>query len=732
MRYFWSMSETFKYLLNMKRLPFVILMIVAASFLAFKTMGNGTKNSSNPPTKYEQILKLVGEMLKQAHYSPQDINDNFSKKIFKKFITDINVEKNIFLQSDIEVLKKFETTIDDEIKGAPVEFFLAAGKSFNTRMEEVATISNEILSKPFNFSVNESVLFDADKLDYPVTVEERKDRWRKKLKYMTLERYVDLLEVKEKNKGKEGFVVKSDTELEKEAREKVQKIMDRTFDRYRLKSSDDDKFNIFVNAITTTFDPHSEFFPPVDKRYFDEEMSGRFYGIGASLQYDEGNIKVASVITGSPAWKSGEIQAGDVIVKVAQAKEDPVELTGFVVTDAVKLIRGKKGTEVNLTLRKQDGTFKVVSIIRDEIVQDETFARSAIVKNETSKIGYIFLPEFYADFDRPNGNRSFTDVANEVTKLKAENVDGIVIDLRNNGGGSLYDVVQMAGLFIEDGPIVQVKDRENNASVLKDKDRNVLYTGPLAVMVNEFSASASEIFAAAIQDYGRGVIIGSTSTYGKGTVQRNIGLDENGFSLSNAELGTVKLTLQKFYRINGGSTQLKGVNSDIVLPDNLEYLKVREKDDEDALPWDEINKAIYKNWNPGYDLKTIQQLSNNRLQNDNTFSLIKESAEWLSDQNNKEYSLQIDKYKEEQEAIRKTVKQLESLLKLKNELDVTALPKEADRWSEDKNKQERFQQWLKSLQKDIYLDQAMKVMNDMINQQNLAKVKGNEEPKKAF
>ena len=726
------MSETLKYLLNMKRLPFVILMIVAASFLAVKTMGNGLKSPSNPPTKYEQILKLVGEMLKQAHYSPQDINDDFSKKIFKKFITDLNAEKNIFLQSDIDALKKFETTIDEEIKGATVEFFLAAGKSFNKRMEEAATISNELLAKPFIFSTIETVLLDADKLNYPVTDTERKDRWRKKIKYMTLERYVDLLETREKNKGKEGFVVKSDTELEKEAREKVQKIMDRTFDRYRLKFSDDDKFNMFVNAITTTFDPHSEFFPPVDKRYFDEEMSGRFYGIGASLQYEEGNIKVASVLSGSPAWKSGEIQAGDVIVKVAQGKEDPVELTGFVVTDAVKLIRGKKGTEVNLTLRKQDGTLKVVSIIRDEIVQDETFARSAIVKNETSKIGYIFLPEFYADFDRPNGNRSFTDVANEVTKLKAENVDGIVIDLRNNGGGSLYDVVQMAGLFIEDGPIVQVKDRENNASVLKDKDRNVLYTGPLAVMVNEFSASASEIFAAAIQDYGRGVIIGSTSTYGKGTVQRNIGLDENGFSLSNAELGTVKLTLQKFYRINGGSTQLKGVSSDIILPDNLEYLKVREKDDEDALPWDEINKAAYKNWDPGYDLKTIQQLSNLRLENDNTFNLIKESAEWLSNQNTKEYSLKLDKYKEEQEAIRKTVKQLESLLKLKAELDVSALPKEVDRWSDDKSKQERFQQWLKSLQKDIYLDQAMKVMNDMINQQNLVKIKGNEEPKKAF
>lgn len=716
----------------MKRLPILILVIVAASFLAFKTLGKGIGDNTNPPGKYEQILKIVGSMLKEAHYSPQDINDEFSKKVFKKYIKDLNQEKNIFIQSDIDKLKKFETKIDDEIKGSPVEFFLAAGKTFNTRMEESASIVNEFLAKPFDFSIDEIVVLDADKLDFPANDTEKKDRWRKKLKYMTLERYVDMLETRDKNKGKEGFVVKSDDELEKEAREKVKRIMDRTFDRYRLKFSDDDKFNLFVNAITTTMDPHSEFFPPVDKRYFDEEMSGRFYGIGASLQYDEGNIKVASVLSGSPAWKSGEIQAGDVIVKVAQGKEEPVELTGFVVTDAVKLIRGKKGTEVNLTLRKQDGTLKVVSIIRDEIVQDETFARSAIVKNENSKIGYIFLPEFYADFDRPNGNRSFTDVAKEVTKLKEEKVDGIVIDLRNNGGGSLYDVVQMAGLFIEDGPIVQVKDRENNASVLKDKDRNVLYTGPLAVMVNEFSASASEIFAAAIQDYGRGVIIGSTSTYGKGTVQRNIGLDENGFSMSNADLGTVKLTLQKFYRINGGSTQLNGVNSDIVLPDNLEYLKVREKDDEDALPWDEIGKASYKNWTPGYDLKTIQHLSNQRLQNDNTFNLIKENAEWLANQNNKQYSLKIDKYKEEQKAIRTTVKQLEALMKLPNELDVAALPNEVNRWADDKSKQERFQQWLKNLQKDIYLDQAVKVMNDMIIQQNLVKIKGTEEPKKAF
>lgn len=716
----------------MKRLPIVILMVLTGSFLAFQTMGTGTKT---PPGKYEQILRLVGDMLVQAHFSPQDINDVFSKKIFTKYVNDLDPEKNMFLQSDISSLqKKYETKIDEEIKGAPVEFFLAAGKIFNIRMEEASVICTELLSKPFDFTIDEEVLLDGDKLQYAGSAAEIKERWRKKVKFLTLERYVDLLEIREKNKGKEGFVSKTDAELEKEAREKVKKIIDRLFDRFRFKFSDDDKFNVFVNAITNTMDPHTEFFPPVDKRYFDEEMSGRFFGIGAQLQYDEGNIKITSIVAGTPAWKSGELKPGDLIQKVGQGKEEPVDLTGFLVTDAVKLIRGKKGTEVSLTLKKADGSLKVVSLIRDEIVQDETFARSAVVKSDNSKIGYIFLPEFYADFENANGNRSYIDVQKEVIKLKEQQVDGIVIDLRNNGGGSLYDVVQMAGLFIEEGPIVQVKDRENKPSVLRDKDKSVLYTGPLAVMVNEFSASASEIFAAAIQDYGRGVVIGSTSTYGKGTVQRNIGLDpETGFSMSNSELGTVKLTLQKFYRINGGSTQLRGVTSDIVLPDQLEHLKVREKDNPDALPWDEINKSPYSAWNAGYDLKTIQQLSKQRLESDPSFKLIKENAEWLAQQNNKQYSLQLDKYRKEQKKIRATFAQNDALMKLKTEINVTALPGETNRWADDKNKQDRFNQWLKNLSKDIYLDQAVKVVNDVINQQNLVKTKLAEEiPKKAF
>ncbi|MFI5185196.1 MAG: carboxy terminal-processing peptidase [Chitinophagales bacterium] len=713
----------------MKRLPILVILVVAGTFVAFQSLGK----NSNPPSKYEKILRNVGQMLEEAHYSPKAINDDFSKEVFKKYMNDLDPDKNIFQQADYEALKKYETTIDDEIRGeAPVEFFLTAGQIFNKRIEDATKIYNEILNQPFNYTTDETINLDADKIKVPATEAELKETWRKRLKYLALDRYAESLDLREKNKGKEGFVVKTNEELEKEAREKVRKVMDRTFDHYRHKFSDDDKFNMFVNDITTSMDPHTEFFPPVDKRYFDEQMSGSFYGIGAQLSYDDGNIKIASLVTGAPAWKSGELQIGDIIVKVAQGDAEPVDLTGYVVEDAVKLIRGTKGTEVKLTIKKSDGSIKTVTLVRDKIVQEETFARSAIVKNGSEKIGYIYLPEFYADFDNPNGARCSVDVQNEIKKLKEEKVDGIIMDLRNNGGGSLYDVVQMAGLFIDEGPIVQVKDRDGKQpQVLKDKDRSVLYDGPFAVMVNEFSASASEIFAAAIQDYSRGVIIGSTSTYGKGTVQRNIGLDFSSNLLgSNSDLGTVKLTLQKFYRINGGSTQLKGVSSDVVLSDKYEDLKLREKDDPDALPWDEISKASYTPWNPGYDLTTIKRLEQDRLSNSDVFKTISANSEWLEKQNNKDHSLQLDRYRQEQKAIQATVKQDEALEKLRDSLDVSFVPKDVNMFSYDKAKQERFDNWLKGLTKDIYLDQAVRVMNDMISQKNLAQ--SNKQPAKAF
>lgn len=700
----------------------MLLVLGCGIFIAFRTLGT----NENPPTKYEKILRNVGEMLTQIHYSPKDINDKFSKEVYNKYLEAVDPYKNIMLQSDVDFLKKFETKIDDEILGAPVQFVPAVSEIIKKRLAETEKLYKEILLQPFDFSKDETVTMDPEKLTFPKTEEERKESWRKRLKYMALDRYVDLLDNQEKGKSlKDSSAatspVKSNTELEKEARSKVGRIMDRMYDRMKFKVNDDDRFNDYVNIITNSMDPHTSFFPPVDKRAFDEEVSGHFFGIGASLREDDGAIKVGTLITGSPAGKSGEIQIGDAIVKVAQGGEEPVDLTGYAVQDAVKLIRGKKGTEVRLTLKKSDGAMKVVSLIRDEIIPDDTYARSVIVNNGKSKIGYILLPSFYADFDNPKAAQSFDDVKKEVIKLKVEKVDGIIIDLRNNGGGALSDVINMAGLFIEDGPIVQVKDRDGRPSVLKDRDKTVLYDGPLAVMVNEFSASASEIFAAAIQDYKRGIIIGSTSTYGKGTVQRVIGLDkEMGFVANNSELGAIKLTLQKYYRINGGSVQLKGVYSDIVLPDLYEKVKLREKDDPDALPWDEIQRADYTTWKAGYDLKAIQSSSSMRVNNNNAFNIIKTNTEWLAKQNDKIFSLKLDKFRSEKKAVSATYKQLETLNKLPKELTVNTLTGEETKFTSDKDKEERFTSWMKTVRNDIYLNEAVNVVNDMVTQKNLA------------
>jgi carboxyl-terminal processing protease len=713
------MLKVLKYMISKRNLPIVLLILGAGVFVAFRTLGIG----ENPPTKYEKILHNVGEMLEEIHYSPKQIDDKFSKEIFGKYLADVDIEKNVLLQADVEALRrKYELKIDDEILGkTSIQFVPAVSEIYKKRLAETEVIYKEILAKPFDFSVNEEVSEDYDKMDYPKNEAERKEAWRKHLKYLTLERYADLLENQQNNAGKKDFVARSKEDLEKDARARTLKVMNRLYERLNLKMSDDDRFNMFVQTIVQSMDPHTDYFPPVEKRYFDEQMSGHFFGIGASLRDEDGNIKISTLVTGSPAWKSGQVSLGDIIMKVAQGNQEPVDLAGFEVEDAVKLIRGTKGTEVKLTLKKADGSTKIVTLVRDEIVQDEaTFARSAVVNTDKGKIGYIFLPEFYADFDNPKGNRCSIDVAREVMKLKEEKVDGIVIDLRNNGGGSLYDVVQMAGLFVEQGPIVQVKDRDGKPQIIPDHDKSVLYDGPLAVMVNELSASASEIFAAAIQDYKRGVIIGSTSTYGKGTVQRPFGLDKPlGFMDANSELGTLKLTLQKFYRISGGSTQLRGVSSDIVLPDLFEYYKIREKDNPDALPWDEIQKADYTPWKYAYDLNVIKAMSNERLKNDSAFNQIRTDAEWLSKTSDKIFPLNLEKYQEEQKQIKDTIRQIESLSKLPVGMNVQALAEDAHKYDDDKDKANRFQQWLKDKRTDIWLGEAVNVLDDMVSQKNL-------------
>ncbi|TRZ77500.1 MAG: tail-specific protease, partial [Chitinophagaceae bacterium] len=512
--------------------------------------------------------------------------------------------------------------------------------------------------------------------------------------------------------------------IESETRAAIKKEYTRRFDKLEKTTDKEKRFDMYLNSITGLMDPHTDYFAPVEKRSFTESMSGTFYGIGAQLTQDDNGVKIASVQPGGAAWKSGQIVVNDVIIKIAQGSEEPVDVSGYETQDAVKLIRGDLGSEVRLTIRKMDGSIKVVTLIREKIILDEGFARSVVIQKGADKYGYILLPDFYADFDRADGPRCSKDVAKEIEKLKAEKVKGIAIDVRFNGGGSLYEVVQMAGLLIDQGPIVQIRNREGRSQTLSDEKPGLLYDGPIVVMVNEFSASASEIFAGAIQDYKRGIIMGSTSTYGKGTVQRNVAfgkpLDDLGIQ---TEYGAVKLTFQKFYRVTGSSTQKKGVVPDVILPDDYEFLKYREKDNEAALPWDETARSKFQIWPNNAPVTAIAANANARIAKDTALNLFKKDLEWVSTQMDRPVYLKYDKYVAYRKKVQSIMQQNDNRLKLKENLVVAPMKADYDKFynNPDKTKQDRYQAWLKMVAKDPQISEASKLLSEFPNPTWIAK-----------
>jgi carboxyl-terminal processing protease len=689
-----------------------------ALFFAFRNSSIGRSSSNSR----QQLLSDLGRVLEEQHYSPKAIDDQFSKMAFSRFLDQMDGDKTLFLQSDIDSLKVFETTLDNEIHGANIAFVPAVSSLYNRRMEDAAVIYKDLLKNPFSFTTNETVELDGEKLPWCKTEEERKDRWRKKLTYMMLDRYYDLLEQREKNKDQKDFVVLADSTLERKSREQVLKVMNDNFARIKSTFSEEVRFSSYLNTLTNLMDPHSDYFAPVEKRAFDERMSSEFFGIGAQLTKDDFGIKIASIITGGAAYKSGQIVVNDVIIKVAQGSGEPVDVTAYATEDAVKLIRGNKGTEVRLTLKKEDATIKVVSLIREKVEQDQGLARSAVIQQGSKKIGYILLPDFYANFEDANGHHCAEDVAVELKKLKAEKVDGIVMDIRNNGGGSLYEVVKMVGLFIKSGPIVQVKDRSGNVdqNTWRDNDESVLYDGPLAVLVNEFSASASEIFAGAIQDYNRGIIIGSSSTFGKGTVQRQVPFgSRSDFSTSRTDMGAMTLTFQKFYRVNGGSTQLKGIVPDILIPDPFEYYKLREKDMPEALPWDEIPKATFSVWQSKDNISAIAEKQNALIQSNANLNLLKNNLIWLSKNTEQPIPLQLETYRQKQKQVQTTVAQNNALLVSPIEMDINYLAIEKDKFLQhpDKTKADYYTFWIKSLRKDLHIEEGVRVVEQLATAQ---------------
>lgn len=693
---------------------FSILLItfLVASFF-YPKVDNGDKESV--------LMQIVLGNLTQLHYKPQKIDDNFSQKLFDLYIDRLDWGKRYLTQEDLAKLEMYKYDLDNEALNGNYEFFNLTNELLVAGLNKTQAYYREILAEPFDFSKEEDIEFDPDKKGFEKDDAALEDYWRRYLKYQTLTRLSDKFDEQEQAGEEEK---RSFEDLEKEAREDVLETLDRNYNFY-LKVKRPERLSAYLSSVAQIFDPHSDYMAPVERENFNMSMYGKLEGIGAQLTQDGEYVKIHSIVVGGPAWKGKELEENDLILKVGQGDEEPVDIVGWSTTEAVQLIRGKKGTEVRLTVRKVDGSVKQISIIRDVIIFEEGFAKSLIMngENENERIGYISLPGFYADFDdQENGRFSSKDVATEIEKLKAENVDGIILDLRDNGGGSLVEAINLSGLFIDKGPIVQVKSPRRDAIVYEDEDPSIQYDGPLAIMVNQNSASASEILAGAMQDYGRAVIVGSKSTFGKGTVQSLMSLDRYARGYDEYKpLGDLKLTFQKFYRIDGGSNQLKGVIPDIVLPDVYSHIETGEKDQLYALEWSEIEPAKeyrFKGPLSAERIDVLRQNSEQRVQSSETFQKIEENARWIKTQRDlTNYPLELEAYRTFES---KRNKQSEQYRKMFDKDLITGLRNlEVDLPSldTDEGKKARNEAWLKSSVKDIHLYETIQIMHDLITLQ---------------
>ncbi|MBL87313.1 MAG: tail-specific protease [Winogradskyella sp.] len=703
--------------------------LLLAFLIAFASCSFTSKKFDDNPDKDKLLIQLITYVLDNGHFNPQDLNDSFSENVFEDYLNQLDPFKRYFYESDIKEFEAYKTQLDDQLKDYDVAFFNLTHERLLKRIEESKAIYAEILEKPFDFTKDESYTADYEELKYVKNKREMKERWRQQLKFSTIANYDDAISQRDtnmeantlpesvfsaQNEKSSKDNKKSLTELEEEAREATKRSLDELYDFIDDRQRKD-WFAVYINAIVEEFDPHTFYFAPEDKDRFDVAMSGNFEGIGARLQKKMDAIMVNEIISGGPAWRANELEVGDQILKVRQSDEEkPVNIVGMRLDDAIKLIKGPKGTTVVLTLKKVDGTIEDISITRDIVELEETYAKSSTVIKGDKKFGVINLPKFYVDFENYNKRNAASDIKQEIIRLKQEGVEGLVLDLRNNGGGSLQTVVDIAGLFIEEGPVVQVKEAGQPKEVLKDRDKSIVWDGPLVILVNELSASASEILAAAMQDYKRAIVIGSKQTYGKGTVQNVLDLNRLVRNNSNGDLGALKFTTQKFYRVNGGSTQLEGVKSDVVVPDRYSYIDIGEKDQENPLPWDKIDAVDYEVWGNYFDYDTTIEKSKARMAANEQLKLIDDNAKWVKKIRDREsYSLNYENYKKEMELNEEEAKRFEKLSEYKTNLTFSSLPYEVELMDEDSILKEKRDRWHKSLAKDVYIEEALNVLHDL-------------------
>ena len=687
---------------------------LSITILLFITYAHSYVLGFNNPSKDKLLIEIVSYVLNKGHYSPSQINDQFSEEVYKNFLEGVDSRHLFFIQSDIDFFDSFKFKIDDQIKASKIEFFDLSHQRYLQRLDQVKSFYPSLLNISFDFSVDEKINLDFENTSYSKSLSELKKQWRKFLKFNALGIFSNLKDDENRKKEKDPkYVLKSDKEIEIETRNVLKEDMKYFFEaRYDLNRND--YFSIYVNSIALQFDPHTSYFAPSAKDRFDQNISGKFEGIGARLTKRNQEVEIVDIISGGPVWRENSLRPGDKILKVSQMNKTPVDVVGMRLDDVIKLIKGPKGTQVILTVKKVDGSILDVTLTRDIIELEEAFAKSTIIEKDNIRYGLINLPRFYVDFQDYGNRNAATDVKYEIQKLKKQDVQGIIIDLRNNGGGSLQTVVDMAGYFIENGPIVQVKSTGGKKQILFDTDNQIEWNGALVLIVNEFSASASEILAAAFQDYRRGIVLGSKQTYGKGTVQNMIDLNKIISGNTYGDLGAMKLTTDKFYRINGGSTQLEGVKSDVIFPNRYSYIKVGERDQENPLKWDKISPANYQTFINEERFLSIIEKSNKRLESNPYVKLIDEQAKVIKRrQDNSEFTLNYEDLIKEKAIENSETEKFKKLTEFTNTLTFYPTKMDLDKILNDSILVKKRKRWEETLSKDIYIDEAVNILSDL-------------------
>jgi len=686
-------------------------------FLVFLFFTTGSGSAKDIPEFDQRRNQLIGYLLDKQlpliHFSHKKMDESLSVAAFDLYLKLLDYQKRFLLSGDVTVLRSFAPHISNNLEHGTNVLPETGFDIMKERIGQVEKMVGQIIEAGFDVKSDEVYETDPEKIVYIEDLNGLRERWRKIIKAQVMYKYLDLAEEQKNSEEK-----LPDDELWKQAKEKVARGNQDFFLRLHQENLQD-HYDHFFNAITMAYDPHTNYFPPSLREEFDIQMRGNLEGIGGTLREENGFIKVVSIMPGSPSAKQGRLQVGDIILEVAEKGTDPVDITDVRLSDAVRFLRGPKGTEVRLTVKKPDGTKVIIPIVRDVVQIEATFVKNTVLDApDGGKIGYILIPSFYRDFKKTKGGgvgRNATDDTREAIKdLNKTQLEGIILDLRNDGGGSLMDAVNIARLFIKSGPIVQVKDSSEKVQILNEDDTNIEYSGPLVVLVNQFSASASEIVAAALQDYKRAIIVGGEHTHGKGTVQTVFDLNkniQNSNSQKIGDVGELKVTVQKFYRITGGSTQYKGVEPDIVLPSLFQHLKSGEKYLEYSLPWDQIEPVKYTPFSDKpIDLDIIRKRSLQRVTHDPGLQAIADEA-LKADERSKQtaISLKLTDMRQSVEAAREERK----ILNKQFRNDQTGLFDDEQSVTYEKGMNKELPYWKELIKQDPYVEEAKNIIADM-------------------